>query len=118
MDFGNHEKSGGFNNSIKIMKDITVSQLKKKVEAGETVNLVDVREPAEKTEYDLGGILLPLNQILSFQTDTIDHLKNEELICYCRSGKRSLQAALMLETMGFTNVYNLTGGVVAYQEIG
>jgi len=51
------------------------------------------------------------------QTDEIENLKNEEIICYCRSGKRSMQAAMMLETFGFTNVVNLDGGMNAWQNI-
>lgn len=84
---------------------------------GESINLVDVREPEEHTEFNIGGIFLPLGNILSFHTDEIEQLKDKEVICYCRSGKRSMQACLMLETMGFTNTLNLEGGVLAWQEI-
>ena len=52
---------------------------------------------------------------MAMQTDELEHLKSEEIICYCRSGKRSTQAAMMLETMGFTNVVNLDGGMLAWQ---
>jgi rhodanese-related sulfurtransferase len=48
--------------------------------------------------------------------DDIDDLKDEEVICYCRSGNRSMQASLMLETYGFKNVKNLTGGMLEWQE--
>jgi rhodanese-related sulfurtransferase len=43
-------------------------------------------------------------------------MKDQEVIIYCRSGNRSGQACMMLETMGFTNVINLTGGMLAWQE--
>lgn len=59
---------------------------------------------------------MPLGQILSLQTDEIDDWKDQEVICYCRSGNRSMQAAMMLESLGFTNVKNLQGGMVAWQE--
>ena len=49
------------------------------------------------------------------QTEEIDELKNEEVIFYCRSGNRSGQACLILETMGFTNVKNLVGGMLDWQ---
>ena len=98
------------------MTNISVTEVKEKLSKNETVNLVDVREPDERTEFNIGGHFIPLGQLLAFRTDEIDELKNEEIICYCRSGKRSMQAALMLETMGFTNVKNLEGGMLAWQQ--
>lgn len=100
------------------METISVMELKQKLDNGAPVKLIDVREPDERAIYNIGGIFLPLGNILSLQTDEINEFKNEEVICYCRSGKRSLQACLMLETIGFTNVKNLTGGVVEWQEKG
>jgi rhodanese-related sulfurtransferase len=98
------------------MITITADEVKTRLDAGEAINLVDVREPAEHAEFNIGGILLPLGKIQTMQTDDIDELKNEEVICYCRSGQRSMQATLMLETFGFTNVKNLTGGMLGWQE--
>jgi rhodanese-related sulfurtransferase len=98
------------------MITITVDEVKARLDAGEAINLVDVREPAEHAAFNIGGILLPLGKIQTMQTDDIDELKNEEVICYCRSGQRSMQATLMLETFGFTNVKNLTGGMLGWQE--
>jgi rhodanese-related sulfurtransferase len=98
------------------MQNISVQDLKAKIKSRHNFHLLDVREAEEKAEFDIGGKLFPLNQILAFQTDEIDDLKNEEVICYCRSGKRSLQACLMLETIGFTNVSNLSGGILAWKE--
>ncbi len=95
---------------------ITAEEVKARLDAGETINLVDVREPAEHAEFNIGGILLPLGKIQTMQTDDIDDLKIEEVICYCRSGQRSMQATLMLETCGFTNVKNLTGGMLGWKE--
>ena len=98
------------------MQTISSTELKNKLDSNEAVNLVVVREPAEHTEFNIGGKLLPLGNILSMMTDDIDDLKNEEVICYCRSGNRSMQACLMLETFGFKNVKNLTGGMLEWQE--
>jgi rhodanese-related sulfurtransferase len=50
------------------------------------------------------------------QIEDIEDLKNEEVICYCRSGNRSMQACMMLETFGFTNVKNLQGGMLNWRE--
>jgi len=98
------------------MQTISVTELKARLDANEQVNLVDVREPDEHATFNIGGKLLPLGNILSMMIDDIDHLKNEEVICYCRSGNRSMQASLMLETFGFTNVKNLTGGMMEWQD--
>ena len=98
------------------MQLITAETLKSRMDAHEQVNLVDVREPDEHNLFNIGGTLLPLGNILSMQTDDIDALKEKEVICYCRSGQRSMQACLMLESMGFSNVKNLTGGMLGWQE--
>ena len=99
------------------MQTITAEELKKRMNEGENIHLVDVREPNENAEFNIGGILLPLGEIRNMNTDTIDDLKNEEVILYCRSGNRSGQATQILEQMGFTNVKNLTGGMLAWQQM-
>jgi len=98
------------------MDTITVDEVKRRMDAGEELHLVDVREPFENEEFNIGGILLPLGMIQTMQTDEIDDLKDEEVILYCRSGNRSGQAAMFLETMGFTNTKNLLGGMLAWQD--
>ena len=98
------------------MKTITVEDLKAKLDAGEKINLVDVREPHEHAAFNIGGQLFPLGLVQSLQLDEIEHLKNEEVFIYCRSGNRSGQACLMLEPCGFTNVINVVGGMLAWQE--
>ncbi len=98
------------------MQIISSSELKAKLDSKVEVNLIDVREPSEHMDFNIGGKLLPLGQIQSMMIDDIDDLKNEEIICYCRSGNRSMQACLMLETFGFKNVKNLTGGMLEWQE--
>ncbi len=98
------------------MQTITVEELKSKIEGGENLHLVDVREPHEHAEFNIGGLLLPLGKVQTMQTEEIDELKGETVYLYCRSGNRSGQACLILETMGFTNVVNVTGGMLAWQE--
>ena len=99
------------------MENISAQQLKERMDAGEAVHLLDVREPEERAAFNIGGYFLPLGQVMSMQTEGIDAWKDEEVVVYCRSGKRSMQAAMMLETMGFTNVKNLEGGVLAWQDL-
>jgi rhodanese-related sulfurtransferase len=99
------------------MTNVTVQEIKQRIDNGEDVHLLDVREPDERAEFNIGGTFLPLGNILTMQTDDIADWQNEEVIVYCRSGRRSVQAALTLESLGFTNVKNLEGGVLAWQAL-
>ncbi|HAK12592.1 MAG TPA: NADH oxidase [Chitinophagaceae bacterium] len=98
------------------MKLMTVEELKQKIDSGAAFNLIDVREPHEHAEFNVGGQLIPLGKIQSMQLDELEALKQEEIVLYCRSGNRSGQACMILETMGFTNVVNVAGGMLAWQE--
>jgi rhodanese-related sulfurtransferase len=97
------------------MNRISVETLKGRIANGEKLNLLDVREPDEREAFNIGGVFIPLGDIMTMRTDEIEGLKNEEIICYCRSGKRSIQASMMLESFGFTNLVNLDGGMLAWQ---
>ena len=98
------------------MQNITPEEVKQRIDSGEQLNIVDVREPHEHADFNIGGTLLPLGQIQVMQVDEIEDLKDKEVIVYCRSGNRSGQAAMILETLGFQNVKNLTGGMLEWEE--
>ena len=98
------------------MKNITVEELKARMDAGEQLNVIDVREPDEYAEFNIGAKLIPLGNIQAMQIDELEELKDQELILHCRSGKRSMTACLFLESMGFTDTKNLEGGMLAWQE--
>jgi len=98
------------------MTTITADQVKARQDAGEAINLLDVREDHERADYNIGGVHIPLGKIQALQTDDIDDWKDKEVIIYCRSGNRSGIAAMFLEQSGFTNVVNLTGGMLAWRE--
>jgi rhodanese-related sulfurtransferase len=98
------------------MQVITVEDLKARIDVGEELHILDVREPGEHAEFNIGGTLLPLGKVQAMQVDEIEDWKDKEIICYCRSGNRSGQACLILETMGFKNTKNLQGGMLAWQE--
>jgi len=98
------------------MENITAEEVKKRMDAGENLHLVDVREPAENAEFNIGGKLIPLGKIKTMDVEELEDLKNEEVICYCRSGARSGQACMILESMGFQNTKNLAGGMLNWQE--
>ena len=98
------------------MQTITVQELKERLEKGESIHLVDVREPYENAEFNIGGTLLPLGDIRNMQTESIDDWKHDEIVLYCRSGNRSGISATILDQLGFTNTKNLVGGMLAWQE--
>jgi rhodanese-related sulfurtransferase len=98
------------------MELITVEQVKARIDAGESLRLVDVREPGEHADFNIGGVLLPLGRVRVMEVDQIEDWKDQEVICYCRSGNRSGMACMILETAGFKDVKNLTGGMLAWKE--
>lgn len=98
------------------MKNITVEELKGRMDAGEKLHIIDVREPWEYEEYNIGAQLLPLGNVMGMQLDSIEDLKNDELIIHCKAGARSAQACMMLEQLGYTNVVNVVGGMNAWRQ--
>jgi rhodanese-related sulfurtransferase len=97
------------------MEDITIQELHDRRKQGDDLSLIDVREPHEHAEFELGGENLPLGDIHSWMDDLEDS-RDEELILYCRTGNRSGIAKAFLESAGFKKVRNLTGGIVAWIE--
>ncbi|WP_247231734.1 rhodanese-like domain-containing protein [Telluribacter sp. SYSU D00476] len=98
------------------MADITVQELKERLDKGEELNFFDVREEYEYEADNLGAQLIPLGE-LPDHLDELEPLKDEEIIIHCRSGARSGKAQQFLEANGFTNVRNVTGGILAYREM-
>src|SRR5215210_7834452 len=98
------------------MENITVEELKSRLDAGEKLNLVDVREDVERSDFNIGGIHYRLGRIQGMEIEELEDLKDQEVICYCRSGNRSKTACLMLEYMGFKKTANLTGGMLDWIE--
>lgn len=99
------------------MKEVTVQELKKLMDSKADFQLVDVREEHEFDEANLKGLLIPLGDILD-RAGEVD--KTKQVVIHCRSGKRSATAIQALEAqLGYTNLYNLKGGILAYiEEIG
>jgi rhodanese-related sulfurtransferase len=96
------------------MKSITVIALKEKTNNAEDFQLIDVREPYEHEEYNIGGELIPLNEIAQ-QSDKI--ATDKPVIIYCRKGIRSQIAIQRLqEKFPFTNLINLIGGTEAWKK--
>ena len=99
------------------MQLMTVEELKKRKDTGEELFILDVREPHEYAQTNMGALLIPLGNVLNMQVDEIEVWKDKEVIVHCRSGVRSLRACAMLEQIGFTNTKNLTGGILAWNEL-
>ncbi|MFZ9969791.1 MAG: rhodanese-like domain-containing protein [Bacteroidia bacterium] len=94
--------------------DISVIEFKKRIDAGETLRLLDVREPYEFEESNLNGLLIPLGDLPS-RWEEIQDWKDHEVVVHCKSGARSGTAKLFLQQLGFTQVRNLLGGILDYQ---
>ncbi|MCE2846548.1 MAG: rhodanese-like domain-containing protein [Sphingobacteriales bacterium] len=90
----------------------TVLELKALQDEGHPFQLIDVREPHEYDMANLGGELIPLGTVVN-EKDKIR--QDVPVIVHCRSGARSAAAISELEKrFGFTNLYNLKGGIMAY----
>lgn len=96
------------------MQDITVTELKAKLDANENVVMIDVREPFEYEQFNIGGQLIPLGSLPAALEDLEEH-KEEEIVMICRSGNRSGAAKQMMAAQGFTKVRNLLGGMLDWQ---
>ena len=98
------------------MIDITTEELKIKLDNKEEFVFIDVREPYEYEEFNLGAQLIPLGTIPGALSDLEQH-KNNEIVIHCRSGARSGNAKQFLMGLGYKNVRNLLGGVVRWQQL-
>jgi sulfur-carrier protein adenylyltransferase/sulfurtransferase len=98
------------NNGIPQM---SVLELKQRLDAGENLMILDVREPFEYQIANIGGTLIPQNEVPR-RLSEID--RNREIIVQCRSGARSQRIAEFLAQQGYPNVKNLAGGILAWAD--
>ena len=93
--------------------EITVEELKSKLDNGENVNVLDVREPHEYEVANIGARLIPLAEL----PDRLVELdQDENFAIHCKTGGRSARAVQLLQGAGFQNVYNVKGGIDAWSE--
>ncbi|MBS0289552.1 MAG: HesA/MoeB/ThiF family protein [Proteobacteria bacterium] len=92
---------------------ISANELRRELNKGEAVFLLDVRTPEEFTAYNLGGVLIPLNE-LSQRLAELD--RNKMIVVYCKSGNRSIAATKILINQNFGVKY-LQGGLIQWQEL-
>jgi len=94
------------------IKEITPAQLRQWMQAGEDIQLIDVREPEEYTEINIGAQLIPLQSVL---VHTHEIARDKKVVMHCKGGSRSAKAIRELEEQfGYNNLYNLKGGITAY----
>lgn len=96
------------------MKEITVRELKSKIDDNNDFQLIDVREINEREFASIGGDHIKMGSI----AQNIDKIStNKDVVIYCRSGSRSGQIVNFLEmNHGFKNLYNLKGGILAWSD--
>lgn len=93
------------------MKEITVAELNKLRETNADFQLIDVREQHEVDSCEIGGEHIPMGDVM----DNLDKIsKSKQVIVHCKMGGRSAAICNALEAAGFTNVYNLKGGINAW----
>lgn len=93
------------------MQEITVSELKQLKDSKADFQLIDVREAHELDICEIGGEHIPMGEVM----DNLDKIsKTKQVVVHCKAGGRSGAICNALQASGFTNVYNLKGGILAW----
>ena len=101
---------------MSMINEIEVAELAQLKETGETVRVIDIRQPAELNAGIIPGAeALPMH-IIPLRMDELK--RDEKLIMVCRSGARSAQACMYLQQQGYEKVFNLRGGMMAWAGSG
>jgi len=98
------------------MEDISVQDLKQRLDNKDKFLFLDVREDWEYEEDNLGAKNIPLSE-LPTRLDELEDFKDSEIIVHCRSGARSANAKNFLTSKGFSQVRNTLGGIIAYRDL-
>ena len=93
--------------------EITVQELKEKLDNGEGISVLDVRKPHEYEVANIGAKLIPLGDL---PERLVELDKDENFAVHCKTGGRSAKAVRLLQNAGFQNVYNVKGGITAWSE--
>lgn len=96
--------------------DIEAKEMLARLQNGETLNLLDVREKIEYHTYNIGGTNVPLS-LLNSETNLPGWNKSDEIIIICQAGLRSKTAQSILSLNGYQHTRNLTGGLMAFRKI-
>lgn len=98
------------------MSQINAATLKERLNAGESLNVLDVREAIEFHTYNIGGTNIPVSK-LEASLPLTGCNKTDEIIVICSAGIRSQTAQDILQANGYDNVANLKGGLIALQKL-
>ena len=98
------------------MSNIEAKEMLSRLNDGEELNLLDVRERIEFHTYNIGGTNVPLSS-LNTELDDLEWNKTDEIIVICKAGIRSRTAQSILTLNGYQNIRNLNGGLLALQRI-
>ncbi len=96
------------------MEDIYVQELKQRMDQGADLIIIDVREPWEYEEFNIGAENVPLGQLPVAMMEW-EAWKDREIIVHCKAGGRSAMAKALLTQQGFSSVRNLLGGMMEWQ---
>ncbi|UOE52622.1 rhodanese-like domain-containing protein [Mucilaginibacter sp. SMC90] len=97
-------------------RQIKATELLERLNNGENLNLIDVREVIEYHTYNIGGNNIPLSK-LEDALNGLRYNKTDEIIVICKVGLRSETAQAIFEQHGYSNVRNLSGGLIAVQKL-
>ncbi len=96
--------------------DISAAEFSLRYQDDTSFILIDVREQLEYQTFNLGGSNIPLGVLIK-NIDDLDYKKEDEIVVICQRGLRSETARRILAQNGYTNVRNLTGGLLAIQKL-
>ena len=94
------------------MQQITTQECRSWIEEQKNFTLIDVRETWEHEAFSIGGNNIPMGELMERKNEIPN---NETVVVYCEKGIRSVIAIQRLESMGYTNLYNLAGGMYAWR---
>jgi phage shock protein E len=98
------------------MKEIKVQQFRERMTSNRNIVVLDVRKEEEYQEHIKGAQLLPVDEISPTALEERGIKKNDEIILYCGSGRRSTRAQEILTSLGYTNVKSLQGGIMQWKD--
>jgi rhodanese-related sulfurtransferase len=98
------------------MDQINAHDLLCRIQNGEVLNLLDVREEIEYHTHNIGGKNIPLSRFIE-NLNLLEYNKTDEIVVICKAGLRSETAQSILEQNGYQNVKNLTGGLIALHKL-
>lgn len=94
------------------MNQLSPEQLQQWINTGHGHVLIDVRESWERELFNIGGIHIPMGELPARYSEIP---RDEDVVFYCEKGIRSVIAIQRLETVGYTRLYNLAGGMKAWK---